>query len=105
MQWSSNRRIRGTSPKDVFNRTNKRIPDSKGKRIQRAVVKKDLHHELYKECLFQHKQMRHTQVVIRSREHQIGVYEQNKISLSPLDTKKWIAGDGITTRAYGHFRI
>ena len=77
----------------------------KAKGVQRAVVKKDLHHELYKECLFEHKQMRHTQVVIRSREHQIGVYEQNKISLSPLDTKKWIAGDGITTRAYGHYKI
>ena len=48
--------------------------------------------------------MRHTQVVIRSMGHQIGVYEQVKTSLSPLDTKKWIAPDGVTTRAYGHYR-
>ena len=46
--------------------------------------------------------MTHTQVVIRSHEHQIGVYEQNKVSLSPLDTKKWISADGVTTLAYGH---
>ena len=77
----------------------------KAKGVQRAVVKKDLHHEMYKECLFEQKQMRHTQVAIRSRGHEIGVYEQNKISLSPLDTKKWIADDGIVTRAYGHHRI
>ena len=31
------------------------------------------------------------------------VYEQNKMSLSPMDIKKWIAQDGITTQAYGHY--
>jgi len=73
----------------------------KAKGIQRTVVK-DLRHELYKQCLDEHKEMKHKQIVIRSRGHQMGVYEQNKTSLSPLDTKKWIAADGITTRAYGH---
>ena len=66
-------------------------------------MKKDLRHELYKQCLDEHKEMKHKQIVIRSRGHQMGVYEQNKTSLSPLDTKKWIAADGITTRAYGHY--
>ena len=33
----------------------------------------------------------------------MGVYEQTKPSLSPLDTKKWIAPDGVTTRAFGHY--
>jgi hypothetical protein len=77
----------------------------KAKGVQRVVVKKDLRHVLYKQCLDEHKEMRHTQVAIRSKGHQIGVYEQVKTSLSPLDTKKWIAPDGITTRAYGHYRI
>jgi hypothetical protein len=77
----------------------------KAKGVQRVVVKKDLRHESYKTCLDEHKEMRHTQVVIRSKKHQIGVYEQVKTSLSPLDTKKWIAPDGVTTRAYGHYRI
>jgi len=49
--------------------------------------------------------MKHTQVFIRSHGHMIGVYEQNKTSLSPMDTKKWIAADGITTYAYGHIGI
>jgi len=37
--------------------------------------------------------MKHKQTVIRSHSHQMGVYEQNKKSLSPLDTKKWIAAE------------
>jgi hypothetical protein len=66
-------------------------------------VKKDLRHDMYKECLAERKEFRHIQTAIRSHGHHIGVYEQNKTSLSPLDTKKWIAADGITTRAYGHY--
>ena len=77
----------------------------KAKGVVRTVVKKDLRHELYKQCLDEQKEMKHKQIVIRSRGHQMGVYEQNKTSLSPLDTKKWIAADGITTRAYGHYLI
>ena len=74
----------------------------KAKGVVRTVVKKDLRHELYKQCLDEHKEMKHKQIVIWSRCHQMGVYEQNKTSLSPLDTKKWIEADGIT-RAYGHY--
>lgn len=74
----------------------------KAKGVTKAVVKKDLRHDLYKQCLNERKQMVHQQVALRSRKHQIGLYEQNKISLSPMDTKKWIAPDGVTTRAHGH---
>ena len=75
----------------------------KAKGVQRVVVKKDLRHELYKQCLDERKEIKHKQIVIRSQGHQMGVYEQTKTSLSPLDTKKWIAPDGVTTRAYGHY--
>ena len=60
----------------------------KAKGVLKTVVKKDLRHELYKQCLDEHKEMKHKQIVIRSHGHQMGVYEQNKTSLSPLDTKK-----------------
>ena len=66
------------------------------------VVKKDLTHELYKSSLLDPKELIHTQVNIRSVWHQIGVYEMHKVSLSPLDTKRWIAPCGIKTLAYGH---
>ena len=60
----------------------------KAKGVQKTVVKKDLRHELYKQCLDEHKAMKHKQIVIRSHGHQMGVYEQNNTSLSPLDTEK-----------------
>ena len=59
----------------------------KAKGVQKTVVKKDLRHVLYKQCLKQRRDMKHKQIVIRSHGHQMGVYEQNKTSLSPLDTK------------------
>lgn len=74
----------------------------KAKGVKKNVVQKDLQHKMYKECLEKRKEMRHKQTVIRSQDHQMGVYEQVKTSLSPLDTKKWIAPDGISTLAYGH---
>ena len=77
----------------------------KAKGVTRTVVKKDLRHELYKQCLDEHKEMKHAQAVIRSHGHQMGVYEQVETSLSPLDTKKWITPDGMKTRAYGHYQI
>jgi hypothetical protein len=70
--------------------------------VSKTVVKKDRHHEIYKECLEKWKKFYHIQTAIRSSGHQTGVYEQNKTCLSPLDIKNWIAADGITTRAYGH---
>ena len=38
----------------------------KAKGVQKTVVKKDLRHELYKQCLDGHKEMKHKQIVIRS---------------------------------------
>jgi hypothetical protein len=85
----------------ILEANGKNIKKAKG--VSKAVVKKDLHHDMYKECLAAREELLHIQTTIRSHGHQIGVYEQNKVSLSPLDTKKWIAADGITTRAYGHY--
>jgi hypothetical protein len=50
----------------------------KAKGVSKAVVKKDHRHELYKECLEERKEFRHSQTVIRSHGHHIGVYKQIK---------------------------
>ena len=39
--------------------------------------------------------------MLRSIKHNIYGLKVNKITLSPLDTKRYIASDGITTYAYG----
>jgi hypothetical protein len=40
--------------------------------------------------------------VLRSVRHQIYGQHLNKVSLSPFDSKRWIAGNGVDTLAYGH---
>ena len=73
--------------------------------VQNALVKKDIYHAMYKQSFDKCKQFRHKQIAIRSHDHQMVVYEKNKITLSPFDTKKWIADNGITTRGYRHYLI
>ena len=42
---------------------------------------------------------------IRSDKHEIGSYNLNKVSLSCFDDKRYILDDGISSLAYGHYRI
>ena len=75
------------------------------KGVRKYVIKKDINHENYKDCLLNRKQMVHSMRTIRSECHQIGSYQLNKISLSCSDDKRYILGDGITSYAYGHKNI
>jgi len=59
-------------------------------------------HEQYKETLFGKKQLWHGMNIVRSQRHEIYGMYVNKISLSPFDSKRWIAEDGIHTKAYGY---
>ena len=40
--------------------------------------------------------------ILRSEGHEIYGMHINKISLSPFDSKRWIADDGVNTKAYGY---
>jgi hypothetical protein len=77
----------------------------KAKGVKRYVVKKNITHENYKQSLFEKKTFRHGMNMLRSYGHQVYGIHLNKISLSPLDTKRWIDDDGINTLAYGHYKI
>ena len=83
--------------------------DQKGgktaKGIKKNVIKKNITHENYRDTLFNNKQMHHTMKTIRSNNHQLGSYELNKVSLSCFDDKRYILEDGITSYAYGHYKI
>ena len=83
--------------------SDKNIQKAKG--IKKYVIKKQINHENYKEALFDQKTFRHGMNLLRSENHQIFGLHQNKISLSPLDTKRWIMDNGIDTLAYGHKNI
>ena len=43
--------------------------------------------------------------MIRSFDHDICTVNVTKVSLSAYDDKRYIQEDGITSYAYGHFRI
>ena len=75
------------------------------KGVRKYVIKKNITHENYKDCLLNGKQMLHSMRTIRSDHHQIGSYQLNKISLSCFDDKRYIHEDGIHTYAYGHYQI
>ena len=75
------------------------------KGIKKQVIKKNLTHDNYKEVLFNNEQMQHTMKTIRSKNHQLGSFELNKISLSCFDDKRFIHENGITSYAYGHYKI
>ena len=55
--------------------------------------------------LFQKKILRHKMRGIKSKNHNLGSYEANKISLSCFDDKRYILKNGINTLAYGHKNI
>ena len=75
------------------------------KGIKKNIITKNIKHEDYKEVLFNNKQMHHTMKTIRSNNHQLGSFELNKISLSCFDDKRFIHENGITSYAYGHYKI
>ena len=75
------------------------------KGIKKNIITKNIKHEDYKEVLFNNKQIHHTMKTIRSNNHQLGSFELNKISLSCFDDKRFIHQNGITSYAYGHYKI
>ena len=72
------------------------------KGVKKCVVKKQIMHEQYKETLFGTKQLWHGMNILPTKGHEIYGMHVNKISLSPFDSKRWIADDGIHTNAYGY---
>ena len=77
----------------------------KAKGVKKNVIEKEITHEHYKEALSERRQFMHKMKILRSEGHEMYGMCMNKISLSPFDTKRWIADDGIQTLAYGHFRL
>ena len=56
----------------------------------------------FRDTLFQKRIIRHTMRGIKSKNHNLGTYKTNKISLSCFDDKRYILRNGIETFAYGH---
>lgn len=76
----------------------------KAKGINKAVTEKDIRHETYCNSLFNGTQFSNKQRNIRSKKHNIGVYECSKTSINPFNTKRYILDDGVNTLAFGHYK-
>ena len=79
--------------------------EKKCKGIKKYVVRKDISHEDYKECLFSKRPQMRKMNVIRSHGHEIFSETVNKIALSANDDKRIILEDRISTLSYGHYKI
>ena len=83
--------------------------DEKGgkttKGIKKNVIKNSIKHEDYKNTLINIEQMHHKMKTIRNQRHQLGSYEINKVLLSCFDDKRCIHDNGMSSYAYGHYKI
>ena len=78
--------------------------EKKCKGIKKSVVKNNISHENYKECLISEKPQTKKMNVIRSHNHEIFSETVNKIALSADDDKRIILEDKISTLAHGHYK-
>ena len=77
----------------------------KAKGIKKNVVAKEIKHKNYLEILQGKTKNRYKMNIIRSKSHILNTCEVNKIGLSCYDDKRYILDDGISTLAYGHYKI
>ena len=75
-----------------------------GKGIKKSVLKKEVRHQDFKDCLMEKREFQHSMVNFRSHQHQLHTIKQTKKSHSPFDDKRYILEDGFTTRAHGHYQ-
>ena len=75
------------------------------KGVNKAVISKRLKHTQYLKSLLQGERYAHYMNTIRSTQHKLYTCKLKKISLCPLDDKRYLLEDGITSLAYGHYKI
>ena len=84
---------------------NDEIDGKTAKGIKKNIIKNNIKHEDYENVLLNEKQLGHKMKTLRSNRHQLGSYEINKVSLSCFDDKHYLHENGITSYAYGHYKI
>ena len=77
----------------------------KAKGVKKNVVKKDISHQDYVDCLFEERKFMHTMQTIRSFKHQLYTIKQNQVSISPYDDKRYLVHDGVSSLPYGSFSL
>ena len=73
------------------------------KGVQKS-VKKTLHRDSFRHCLFSKDKVVRTTTQLRSHCHQIAVNENNKVAVNPFDDKCFLLDKGVSSLAYGHYK-
>ena len=84
-----------------------RVGNSESKKckgIKKCVVKRMINFDDYKKCLFSGERTHRSQLLFRSRKHEVRTLEVNKLALSREDDKR-ISIDGVASCAIGHCRV
>ena len=80
--------------------------EKKAKGVPKSVVKKSIHFDHYKNCLFGKKTLFTQFYNLRSRDHDIHTEKITKVALSGGDTKRYLFYDGShKTLAWGNLNI
>ena len=67
-------------------------------------VKKPLHHDLFRHCLFSKYKVVPTMTQLRSHCHQFTINEIDKVTVSSFDDKRFLLDNGFSSFAYGHYK-
>ena len=84
------------------------VGEESGKRakgVKKSVLSKSITHDDYRSCLFEKEVFLRDMPGLRSYHHVIKGETVHKVALAPLDTKRYILPDGISTLAFGHVDI
>lgn len=82
---------------------NEEVKRAKG--IVKSVVKNELRHQQYVDCLCESKIVMCQMNVIRSRKHNLQMLHVSKLGLCAFDDKRYVLDNGMETLAFGHFCI
>ena len=93
--------IVGLKPKIYSYLVDDNSEHKKAKGVNKNVVATISHYE-YKDVLLNKECLRHSMNRIQSKDHRIGTYEINKISLSCFDDKIYIQNNGCDGLALGY---
>ena len=89
----------------VYKVVNNEEEVKKAKGVCKATVKKKLYFTLYEEALFKNKETVSSMYLIRSHSHILNVETLYKKCLSNFDDKRYLKEDGVSSYAYGHYKI
>ena len=89
----------------MYGKITKTKESKTAKGVKKSVIRKEIKHQHYLDYLFNNQIMKNKMNTTRSECHQVSSYQMNNTSLSCYDDKRYILDDGISSLAYGHYKI